>query len=63
MDQPRARLVANGQYIYFTGIRPGVPSEEIYVMRADGTDQTRLTIVGVNADRRFGGLGHRQSQT
>jgi Tol biopolymer transport system component len=41
----------NGQFIYFTGIRPGVPSEEIYVMHADGTDQTRLTTAGVNAEQ------------
>jgi Tol biopolymer transport system component len=34
----------NGEYIYFTGIRPGIPTEQIYVMRADGSEQTPLTV-------------------
>ena len=34
----------DGGYIYFTGIRPGMPSEQIHVMRADGSDQTPLTV-------------------
>lgn len=40
----------NGQYIYFTGMRPDMATEQIYVMRADGSDQTRLTGEGVNAE-------------
>ena len=40
----------NGHYIYFTGMRPDMASEQIYVMRADGSDQTRLTVEGVNAE-------------
>jgi TolB protein len=40
----------NGQYIYFTGIRPDLLSEQVYVMRADGSDQTRLTAAGVSAE-------------
>ena len=39
----------NGKYIYFTGIRPGMATEQIYVMGADG-DQTLLTAAGVNAE-------------
>jgi Tol biopolymer transport system component len=34
----------NGEYIYFTGLRPGLPGEQIYVMRADGSEQTPLTV-------------------
>ena len=40
----------NGKYIYFTGIRPGIPTEQIYVMGADGSNQTLLTAAGVNAE-------------
>jgi len=40
----------NGEYIYFTGLRPGVAGEQIYVMRADGSEQTRLVAAGVNAE-------------
>jgi Tol biopolymer transport system component len=40
----------NGKYIYFTGIRPWAPTEQIYVMGADGTNQTPLTAAGVNAE-------------
>ena len=40
----------NGEYIYFTGTRPDKPTEQIYVMRADGTDPRRLTDAGVNAE-------------
>jgi Tol biopolymer transport system component len=40
----------NGTYIYFTGIRPGIPSEQIYVMRADGSEPAQLTVEGVNAE-------------
>ena len=41
----------NGQYIYFTGLRPetGV-NEQIFVMTADGTSVTQLTFTGVNAE-------------
>ena len=28
-----------------------MPSEQVYVMRADGTDQTPLTVAGVNAEQ------------
>jgi Tol biopolymer transport system component len=34
----------NGEYIYFTGIRPGTPGEQLHVMRADGSGQTPLTM-------------------
>ena len=37
-------------YIYFTGARPAMSSEQIYVMRADGSEQTMLTADGVNAE-------------
>lgn len=40
----------NGKHIYFTGIRPGLSSEQIYVMEADGGNQTLLTAGGVNAE-------------
>ena len=40
----------NGEYIYFTGTRPDKPTEQIYVMRADGSDPRRLTDAGVNAE-------------
>jgi Tol biopolymer transport system component len=40
----------NGAYIYFTGIRPGLLTEQIYVMRADGSDQLPLTGNGVNGE-------------
>ncbi len=40
----------NGKYIYFTGIRPGMTTEQIYVMGADGSNQTLLTAAGVNAE-------------
>jgi Tol biopolymer transport system component len=40
----------NGAYIYFTGIRPGLPTEQIYVMRADGSEPEALTSAGVNAE-------------
>ena len=40
----------NGKYIYFTGIRPGMATEQIYVMGADGSNQTLLTAAGVNAE-------------
>src|SRR5205807_1976594 len=40
----------NGGYIYFTGLRPGVPGEQIYVMRADGSGEALLTAAGVNAE-------------
>jgi Tol biopolymer transport system component len=40
----------NGEYIYFTGIRPDMASEQVYVMRADGSAQTLLTAAGVNAE-------------
>jgi len=40
----------NGKYIYFTGVRPGMPTEQIYVMDADGSNQTVLTAAGVNAE-------------
>ena len=40
----------NGKYIYFTGVRPGMPTEQIYVMGADGSNQTPLTAAGVNAE-------------
>ena len=40
----------NGKFIYFTGTRPDLTSEQIYVMAADGSDQTRLTTAGVNAE-------------
>jgi hypothetical protein len=40
----------NGEHIYFTGIRPDMLSEQIYVMRADGSDQTRLTETLVSAE-------------
>lgn len=44
----------NGEYIYFTGIRPGMPTEQIHVMRADGSDQTPLTFgPGVSAEATF----------
>ena len=41
---------SNGRYIYFTGIRPGMPTEQVYVMGADGSNQTPLTAAGVNAE-------------
>jgi Tol biopolymer transport system component len=44
----------NGQYIYFTGIRPKAPGEQIYVIRTDRTDltdETRLTAAGANAEQ------------
>ena len=34
----------NGEYIYFTGMRPGMTGEQIHVMRADGSGQTPLTV-------------------
>ena len=40
----------NGKYIYFTGIRPDFLSEQVYVMRADGSEQVRLTGAGVSAE-------------
>jgi dipeptidyl aminopeptidase/acylaminoacyl peptidase len=40
----------NGKYLYFTGIRPGAATEQIYVMRADGTGEVPLTSLGVNAE-------------
>jgi Tol biopolymer transport system component len=41
----------NGSHIYFTGIRPGAAAEQIYFMRADGSDQPQpLTGLGVNAE-------------
>jgi WD40 repeat protein len=41
----------NGEYIYFTGTRPDKPTEQIYLMRADGNDPPRrLTDTGVNAE-------------
>jgi TolB protein len=40
----------NGKYIYFTGVRPNLTTEQIYVMNADGSNQTLLTSVGVNAE-------------
>ena len=40
----------NGKHIYFTGVRPGMPTEQIYVMSADGSNQTLLTAAGVNAE-------------
>jgi Tol biopolymer transport system component len=40
----------NGEYIYFTGIRPDQPSEQIHVMRADGTNPRLLTGAGMNAE-------------
>ena len=40
----------NGKYIYFTGVRPGIATEQIYVMGADGSNQTPLTAAGVNAE-------------
>ena len=40
----------NGKYIYFTGVRPNLTSEQIYVMDADGSNQTALTSLGVNAE-------------
>jgi Tol biopolymer transport system component len=40
----------NGKYIYFTGIRPGMLTEQIYVMGADGSNQMALTAAGVNAE-------------
>jgi Tol biopolymer transport system component len=40
----------NGKYIYFTGIRPDMLSEQVYVMRSDGSDQARLTGAGVSAE-------------
>lgn len=40
----------NGKYIYFTGIRPNLTTEQIYVMDADGNNQTLLTTAGVNAE-------------
>jgi Tol biopolymer transport system component len=40
----------NGKYIYFTGTRPGMSTEQIYVMGADGNNVTLLTSVGVNAE-------------
>ena len=40
----------NGDYIYFTALRPGMVGEQTYVMRADGSNQTPLTVAGVNAE-------------
>jgi Tol biopolymer transport system component len=41
----------NGQYIYFTGLRPETSVDEnIFVMNADGTGVTQLTFTGVNAE-------------
>ena len=40
----------NGEFIYFTGTRPGMSGEQIYVMRADGSDQRPLTMALVNAE-------------
>jgi len=41
----------NGQHIYFTGLRPAISVvENIFVMNADGSDVTQLTISGVNAE-------------
>lgn len=45
----------NGQYIYFTGIRPetchsnGTCDEQIFVMKADGTSVSQLTFEGANS--------------
>jgi len=44
----------DGEYIYFTGLRPGMPGEQIHVMRADGSDQTPLTVgPAVSAEATF----------
>jgi hypothetical protein len=40
----------NGKYIYFTGVRPNLTTEQIYVMGADGSNPTPLTSMGVNAE-------------
>ena len=40
----------NGKYIYFTGTRPNMSTEQIYVMGADGSNVTLLTSAGVNAE-------------
>lgn len=40
----------NGKYIYFTGTRPLVPAEQIFVMAADGSNPIPLTGDGVNAE-------------
>jgi Tol biopolymer transport system component len=40
----------NGKHIYFTGVRPNLTTEQIYVMDADGSNQTPLTLMGVNAE-------------
>jgi Tol biopolymer transport system component len=40
----------NGKYLYFTGIRPGMSTEQIYIMGTDGSNQTALTSAGVNAE-------------
>ena len=44
----------DGEYIYFTGIRPGTATEQIHVMRADGSNQTPLTMgPGVSVEATF----------
>jgi Tol biopolymer transport system component len=40
----------DGTYIYFTGVRPDLTTEQIYVMGVDGSNQTLLTSAGVNAE-------------
>ena len=40
----------NGKYLYFTGARPTLPTEQIYVMNADGSHQEPLTSTDVNAE-------------
>ena len=40
----------NGEFLYFTGIRPDMLTEQIFVMRADGSEQRRLTGAGVSAE-------------
>ena len=43
MDQQGARMVPERQVHLLHGHRPGMPAEQIYVMRADGSEQTPLT--------------------
>jgi len=40
----------DGTYIYFTGVRPNLTTEQIYVMGADGSNPALLTSAGVNAE-------------
>jgi Tol biopolymer transport system component len=40
----------NGKYIYFTGTRPNMSTEQIYVMGADGSNLVLLTSADVNAE-------------